>query len=205
MTTESAVRVVRRAPLLALLLIFCILSGRVLAQSDPLHIWVGKLDRSTAEQWVNAHLVQERKYVDELLAVKGPRTVANTLQPYDNAQNELALSGSQVLDGRRVSRKRKSELERQIDYSLNECSPRHAIVRVVWIRIAIDPKWPRTWYTVDKPTGVYPVLKFWVLPLNFRRIPHRFERWWCGLVANRRVHQLSASLFQLSRPVLNQH
>jgi len=65
------------------------------AQDDPLHIWVGKLDKANAEKWVNAHLEKEKKDIDELLAVKGPRTIENTLQPYDNAQNELSLAGSE--------------------------------------------------------------------------------------------------------------
>jgi hypothetical protein len=47
------------------------------AQRDPLHIWVGKPDRAAAEKWVGEHLAQEQKYVDELLAVKGPRTIEN--------------------------------------------------------------------------------------------------------------------------------
>ena len=63
------------------------------ARSDPLHIWVGKLDRAMAEKWVGAHLAQEEKNVEELLALKGPRTIENTLRPYDNAQNELELAG----------------------------------------------------------------------------------------------------------------
>ena len=37
----------------------------------------GKPDRPAAEKWVGDHLAQEQKYVDELLAVKGPRTIEN--------------------------------------------------------------------------------------------------------------------------------
>ena len=66
--------------------------SRTFAQGDPLHIWVGKLDPAGAEKWVTLHLEQEQKYVDELLAVDGPRTIENTLRPYDNAQNELTLA-----------------------------------------------------------------------------------------------------------------
>ena len=66
------------------------------AQSDPLHIWVGKLDGPSAEKWVSAHLAQEQKEIDALLAAKGPRTVENTLQPYDNAQNELGVAGQEA-------------------------------------------------------------------------------------------------------------
>jgi thimet oligopeptidase len=66
------------------------------SQSDPLHVWVGKLDRPAAEQWVGGHLAQEQKYVDELLAVKGAHTIENTLRPFDNAQNELGIAGSEA-------------------------------------------------------------------------------------------------------------
>jgi thimet oligopeptidase len=69
---------------------------RICAQDDPLHIWVGKLDRPAAEKWVNDHLAHEQKFIDELLAVKGPRTIENTLRPYDNAQNELGIAGSEA-------------------------------------------------------------------------------------------------------------
>jgi len=67
-----------------------------LAQDDPLHIWVGKLDRPAAEKWVGAHLTQEQKYVDVLLAVKGLRTIENTLRPFDDAQNELTVAGAEA-------------------------------------------------------------------------------------------------------------
>src|ERR1700745_2435090 len=66
------------------------------AQDDPLHIWVGKLDRPAAEKWVGAHLTQEQKYVDVLLAVKGLRTIENTLRPFDDAQNELTVAGAEA-------------------------------------------------------------------------------------------------------------
>jgi thimet oligopeptidase len=66
------------------------------AQSDPLHIWVGKPDRPAAEKWVSDHLAKEQQYVDELLAAKVPRTIENTLRPFDNAQNELGVAGSEA-------------------------------------------------------------------------------------------------------------
>ena len=72
------------------------MAGRGLAQNDRVHVWVGKLDAANLEKWTGGHLGQEQKYVDELLAVKGARTIENTLRPYDNAQNELALAGFQA-------------------------------------------------------------------------------------------------------------
>src|SRR6516225_4681813 len=73
------------------------MAGGGVAQNDPVHVWVGKLNAANVEKWVGGHLAQEQKYVDELLAVKGPRTIENTLRPYDNAQNELALAGFQAI------------------------------------------------------------------------------------------------------------
>ena len=58
---------------------------------------MGKLDRAAAEKWVNAHLAQENKDIEELLAAKSPRTLENTLQPYDNAQNELTIALMELL------------------------------------------------------------------------------------------------------------
>jgi thimet oligopeptidase len=82
--------------LLSLALLMFAADSRSFAQDDPLHIWVGKLDRPAAEKWVGEHLAREQKYLDELLAVKGPRTVENTLRPYDNAQNELTVAGGEA-------------------------------------------------------------------------------------------------------------
>jgi thimet oligopeptidase len=89
---------VRRSFLTALWIGLLLISmrSRSFAQSDPLHIWVGKLDRAATEKWVGAHLTQEQKYVDELLAAKTPRTIENTLRPFDNAQNELGVAGSEA-------------------------------------------------------------------------------------------------------------
>jgi thimet oligopeptidase len=72
------------------------MAQRGLPQNDPVHVWVGKLDAATMEAWAGQHLAREQKYVDELLAVKGARTFENTLRPFDNAQNELALAGFQA-------------------------------------------------------------------------------------------------------------
>jgi thimet oligopeptidase len=66
------------------------------AQDDPLHIWVGKLDRAGAEKWVDAHLAREKQHIDDLVAVKGRHTIANTLRPYDDAQNDLTVAGAEA-------------------------------------------------------------------------------------------------------------
>ena len=64
--------------------------------SDPLHAWVGARDPAGIEAWVNARLDAEKRDVAALLAVSGPRTVDNTLRPFDDAQNQLAIAGDQA-------------------------------------------------------------------------------------------------------------
>jgi len=61
---------------------------------DQLHIWVGNPDASKARAWADAHLAAAQAQVDGLLAVTVPRTVENTLRPFDEAQRELDLAGS---------------------------------------------------------------------------------------------------------------
>jgi thimet oligopeptidase len=61
---------------------------------DPLHIWVGNPDAAKARAWADAHLAGAQAQVDTLLAVKGTRTVENTLRPFDEAQREMDLAGS---------------------------------------------------------------------------------------------------------------
>lgn len=63
--------------------------------SDPLHGWVGATPASL-EAWTDAHLAAEKKAVAAIAAVKGRRTIANTLEAYDTAQNELSIAGDQT-------------------------------------------------------------------------------------------------------------
>jgi thimet oligopeptidase len=64
------------------------------AVSDPLHIWVGNPNAAQARAWADAHLAAAQAQINALLAVKGERTVENTLRPFDEAQRELDLAGS---------------------------------------------------------------------------------------------------------------
>jgi thimet oligopeptidase len=71
------------------------LAGASQAISDELHIWAGLADADTAKAWVEHHLASSRSSVAELLAVSGPRTIDNTLVPYDRACWHLRMAGSQ--------------------------------------------------------------------------------------------------------------
>jgi thimet oligopeptidase len=62
---------------------------------DPLHIWAGLADADAAKAWVEHHLAASRACIAQLLAVTGPRTLDNTLVPYDRACWHLRMAGSQ--------------------------------------------------------------------------------------------------------------
>ena len=62
--------------------------------ADPLHVWVGAGSPGDIEAWVEAHLAAAQADLDRLKAVKGPHTVRNTVRPFDDAQNELAIAGN---------------------------------------------------------------------------------------------------------------
>jgi thimet oligopeptidase len=61
---------------------------------DPLHAWVSGNNPAALESWVNQRLDEEKADIAKLLAVTGPRTVENTLRPFDDAQNQLALANN---------------------------------------------------------------------------------------------------------------
>ncbi|MBV8343249.1 MAG: Zn-dependent oligopeptidase [Gammaproteobacteria bacterium] len=60
--------------------------------SVRLHVWEAGDDPPLLETWFRAHLQSADEAVRRLLAVKGARTVANTLRPFDEAVNELSLA-----------------------------------------------------------------------------------------------------------------
>jgi thimet oligopeptidase len=51
---------------------------------------------ATVEKWAASHLAGYQLSLDRLLAVSGPRTIENTLRPFDDAQFELAVVGQQA-------------------------------------------------------------------------------------------------------------
>src|SRR5208283_2200348 len=59
------------------------------------HLWDKPLDPAIFEKRVNQQLDLAQKSVDQILAVKGPRTIENTLVPYDNATQFLDTAGMQ--------------------------------------------------------------------------------------------------------------
>jgi thimet oligopeptidase len=66
------------------------------ATVDPLHAWVGGTEPASLDSWVSSHLAAAQANIDKLLAVKGKRTVENTVRPFDDAQNELNIAGNEA-------------------------------------------------------------------------------------------------------------
>jgi len=60
--------------------------------ADPLHAWIGASDPAALAAWVDHRIAEEKADVARLLAVPGPRTVENTLRPFDDAVNHLAIA-----------------------------------------------------------------------------------------------------------------
>ncbi len=67
--------------------------------SHPVHAWSAGSGEETGaaslEAWASHRLANYQQCIDQLLAVAGPRTIENTLRPFDDAQAELAAVGQQ--------------------------------------------------------------------------------------------------------------
>jgi len=80
--------------------LFMLLAGTIQAISAQTaaygpHVWDKPVDPATFEKRVNEQLTLAQKSVDQLLAVKGARTIENTLVPYDKATQCLDTAGYQ--------------------------------------------------------------------------------------------------------------
>ncbi len=71
----------------------------VLASAATAHPWNpggAPLTPDTFAAWVDQRIAAHQAAIERLLAVSGPRTPQNSLQPYDDALAELSSAGSQV-------------------------------------------------------------------------------------------------------------
>jgi thimet oligopeptidase len=94
----------RRRPLAVILacavLPVCAAAARAAAPAatgtwKDLHAWEGGDSPAALDAWVQEHLHRADAHIARVLAVRGVRSVANTLRPYDDAVNELLLAVSQ--------------------------------------------------------------------------------------------------------------
>src|SRR6202790_4350595 len=74
------------------LLLAAVLSAQNIAVSRPT-LWASKPDVPAFEKIENDHLAAGREAIDTLIAVKGPRTIENTLVPYDEAVRQNNSAG----------------------------------------------------------------------------------------------------------------
>lgn len=105
-------------------------NAQIAPKRDPLHAWVGATSPASLTAWVGDRLAAEQKDLDAVMAVKGAHTVENTVRPFDDAQNELAIAGDQsfllysLADGADMRDKAQAELNRissaATDLSLNQ-------------------------------------------------------------------------------------
>jgi thimet oligopeptidase len=82
-----------------LLLVFClplflaaVLSAQSITVSQPT-LWASKPDVAGFEKIENDRLAAGQQAIDTLIAVKGPRTIENTLVPYDEAVRQNNSAG----------------------------------------------------------------------------------------------------------------
>ncbi len=82
----------------ALLPVLSILLPDASAQSSTAvqHLWSGNVDPKLLEARVDQHLARAQEAIDRLLAVKGKRTLENTLAAFDDATQELDAAAYQA-------------------------------------------------------------------------------------------------------------
>ncbi len=69
--------------------------ARTAAPTDNAPFWTGRPSPAAFKARQQARLTAAKASIAKLLAVKGPRTLANTLTPYDEALRQLDMMGSQ--------------------------------------------------------------------------------------------------------------
>lgn len=75
-----------------ILAVLCLFAAASIAAAQTLSqppIWASKPDAAGFEKIVNDHLAAAEKSVDEITSAKAPRTVENTLVPFDEATRQL--------------------------------------------------------------------------------------------------------------------
>ena len=85
-----------RVAVAALLLLLPAVTPAAAQQPASAPFTTGITDPPSLKRVVDASLARARTLLDQMLAVKGPRTVSNTLEPYDTLIGELFTAGGQV-------------------------------------------------------------------------------------------------------------
>jgi len=86
--------IIRRCSCIAVLLLLVV--EAVVAQNELKNqptVWANKPDIAAFEKMENGRLAAAQSSIDQIVAVKGARTIDNTLAPYDEALRQLANAG----------------------------------------------------------------------------------------------------------------
>lgn len=95
----------------SLLILVPILSAQELPKSQP-PLWAAKPDVAAFESMENDRLAAAQPAIDEIVAVKGPRTIDNTLAPYDEATRQLNAAATFPVGCSKCIRMRRSAITR---------------------------------------------------------------------------------------------
>jgi thimet oligopeptidase len=80
----------RKIAAYSLVVIVCLAcAGAQMSPASQPPLWANKPDVTAFEKIANDHLAAADRSIAEVIAVKGPRTIENTLAPFDNAVREI--------------------------------------------------------------------------------------------------------------------
>ncbi len=118
------------------------------------HLWAPPVDPAIFEKRVNEQLEIAQKSVDQILAVTGPRTIENTLQPYDQAVEALDTAGNgaglvQSVYPEAAMRDRAQLMVQKVSAAASEFSLNQALYKAV-AAIDISKADPETRYYVTR-------------------------------------------------------
>ena len=118
------------------------------------HLWAGPVDPQIFEKRVNEQLGIVQKSVDQILAVKGTRTIENTLQPYDAAVEALDTAGNssgliQSVDPEAAMRDKAQAMIQKVSAAATAFSLNQALYKAV-AAIDISKADPETRYYVTR-------------------------------------------------------
>ena len=85
----------RRISFLLLLMIMTTLYSMA-GQADDAPFWTGQPDAATFTRIQDERISKAQQTLDRMLAVKGKRTIENTLKPYDEISTYLDAAGQQA-------------------------------------------------------------------------------------------------------------
>lgn len=128
-----------------------LLSAQTAAQPP---LWSAKPDVTAFESIENAHLAPAQKAIDALTAVNGPRTIQNTVAPFDDATRELNSAGyfsslMEQVHPDRAFRDRASAMTRKISDAARALSLNQAVYQAL-MGLKLDGFDPATRYYVQR-------------------------------------------------------